>query len=114
MHPIGNPKAVMSATDSFLDYWWFHLPNLLLAAMIYSLIGRYALELFFARGDQDAVILKVFRSITDPVVNLVRYVTPAIVPSGVVVLFAILWLFALRMVGFLAAVMLGMRVGTGG
>lgn len=104
----------MTAGESFLEFWWFHIPNLLLAAMVYSLIGRYALELFFARRNQDAVILKVFRSVTNPVVNLVRVITPAIVPDGLVVVFSILWLFALRMAWFLAAVMFGMRVGGGG
>jgi YggT family protein len=102
----------MSATDSFLQYWWFHLPNLLMAAMIYTLVGRYALELIFA-SKPDVVILKVFRSVTDPVVNLVRFLTPRIVPDGVVVVFAILWLFALRMFWFLNAVALGMKVGGG-
>lgn len=104
----------MSASDSFIEYWWFHLPNLLMAAMIYSLIGRYVLELFFAKWKQDAVILKVFRSITDPVVKLVRWVTPAVVPGGVVVVFAVLWLFALRMFWFVTAIVLGMRIGAGG
>ncbi len=84
-----------------------------MAAMIYTLIGRYALELFFAKRNQDAVILTVFRSVTNPVVKLVRFITPAIVADGVVVIFAILWLFALRMVWFLVAVMFGMRVGGG-
>lgn len=104
----------MTAGESFLQFWWFHIPNLLMAAMIYTLIGRYALELIFARRNQDAVILKVFRSVTDPIVRIVRFVTPAIVADGVVVIFSILWLFALRMAWFLAAVMLGMRVGGGG
>ena len=102
----------MSASDSFLQYWWFHLPNLLMAAMIYTLVGRYVLELIFAKKP-DAVMLKVFRSVTDPVVNLVRLITPAIVPNGVLVVFAILWLFALRMFCFLNAVALGMKVGGG-
>lgn len=103
----------MSASDNFIEFWWFHIPNLLMAAMIYTLIGRYALELFFARRNQDAVILKVFRSVTDPVVKLVRAITPAIVPNGVLVVFAIMWLFALRMFWFLNAVALGMRIGGG-
>ena len=102
----------MSASDSFLQYWWFHIPNLLMAAMIYTLVGRYVLELFFSRK-QDAVILKVFRSVTDPVVSLVRVITPSIVPSGVVIVFAVLWLFALRMFWFLTAVAFGMRIGGG-
>ncbi len=103
----------MTASDSFLQYWWFHLPNLLLAAMIYTLIGRYLLELVFARRNQDAVILKVFRTVTDPVVGLVRFITPAVVPDGVVVVFSVLWLFALRMFWFLTAVAMGMRIGGG-
>ena len=103
----------MSATDSFSEYWWFHIPNLLMAAMIYTLIGRYLLELFFAKK-QDAVMLKVFRSITDPVVKAVRFITPAIVPDGLVVIAAMLWLMGLRLFWFLNAVAFGMRLTTGG
>lgn len=103
----------MTATDSFTTYWWFHIPNLLMAAMIYTLIGRYILEMLFTKK-QDAVILKVFRTITDPVVKVVRVITPAIVPSGLVVVAAMFWLIAARMFWFLTAVTYGMRIGTGG
>ncbi len=103
----------MDPTESFSTYWWFHIPNLLMAAMIYTLIGRYLLELFFSKK-QDAVILKVFRTITDPVVKLVRVITPAIVPSGLVVVASVMWLMAARMFWFLTAVTYGMRIGTGG
>ena len=89
-----------------------HIPNLLMAAMIYTLIGRYLLELFFAKK-QDAVILKVFRSVTDPVVKLVRLVTPAIVPDGLVVVAAILWLMAARLFWFLTALTYGMKLSAG-
>ncbi len=102
----------MSPAESFATYWWFHLPNLLMAALIYSLIGRYLLELFFAKKP-DAVILKVFRTVTDPVVRLVRAVTPAVVPNGLVVVFSVAWLMAARMLWFLTAVAYGMRLSTG-
>jgi nitrogen fixation/metabolism regulation signal transduction histidine kinase len=102
----------MTPTQSFLAYWWYHVPNLAMAALIYTLIGRYLLELLFARHG-DAVILKVFRSITDWFVRLVRAITPAIVPNGLVVVFAIVWLTAARMLWFLTAVAAGMRVGVG-
>ncbi len=102
----------MTPTESFLEHWWFHVPNLLMAAMIYTLIGRYLLELFFAKK-QDVVILKVFRSVTDPVVKLVRLVTPAIVPDGLVVVAAILWLMAARLFWFLTALTYGMKLSTG-
>lgn len=99
----------MTATDSFAEYWWFHIPNLALAALIYTLVGRYILEILFAKK-QDAVILKVFRSITDPVVGAVRYITPAVVPDGLVVVAAMFWLMALRMFWFLTALTYGMRL----
>ena len=83
-----------------------------MAALIYTLIGRYLLELLFARHS-EAVILKVFRSITDWFVRLVRAITPAIVPNGLVVVFAIVWLMAARMFWFLTAVATGMHLGVG-
>ena len=103
----------MTASENFFAYWWFHIPNLAMAAMIYTLIGRYALELLFAKRP-DAVILTVFRRITDPAVTLVRAVTPLIVPNGVVIVFAVVWLMALRMFWFLTAVAFGMRPMVGG
>lgn len=101
----------MTPTESFLTYWWFHIPNLVLAALIYSVIGRYLLELVF--GGKEVVIVKVFRSITDPVVKLVRLVTPAVVPNGLVIVFSLFWLMALRMFWFLTAVAAGMQPSSG-
>jgi YggT family protein len=98
----------VSPHESFAIYWWFHLPNLLMAAMIYTLIGRYVLELFF-RG-QSPVIVTVFRAVTDPVVKAVRAITPQIVPDGLVVVFTMAWLMALRLFWFLTAVAAGMRL----
>jgi uncharacterized protein YggT (Ycf19 family) len=102
----------MTPTESFLAHWYFHVPNLVMAALIYTLIGRYLLEVFFSKR-QDAVILKVFRSVTDPVVRLVRWLTPRIVPDGLVVVFAICWLTAARMFWFLTCVAAGMRANVG-
>lgn len=98
----------MSPAESFLAHWYFHIPNLLLAALIYTLIGRYILELFF-KSDSPAVILKVFRSVTDPVVRSVKVITPLIVPNGLIIVFAIAWLMAIRMFWFLTCVAMGMR-----
>jgi hypothetical protein len=103
----------MSLQDSFLAHWYYHLPNLLMAAMMYTLAGRWVLELFFAKRP-DAVILRVFRSVTDPLLKLVRWITPAIVPNGVVIVFTVAWLLALRMFWFLTCVAFGMRLTVGG
>ncbi|MDX2154982.1 MAG: hypothetical protein SFW09_00615 [Hyphomicrobiaceae bacterium] len=103
----------MTPTQSFLAHWYFHVPNLIMAALIYTLIGRYLLELLLAKK-QDAVILAVFRSITAPVVGAVRWMTPRIVPDGLVVVLAICWLLSGRMLWFLTCVAAGMRPNVGG
>jgi uncharacterized protein YggT (Ycf19 family) len=96
--------------DSFLPNWYFHLPNLAMAALIYTLIGRYLLSLFF-KADSQAVILVVFKSITDPILKVVRAITPQIVPNGLIIVFAVVWLMAARMFWFLTCVAAGMKAG---
>jgi len=102
----------MSVTESFFTYWYFHIPNFILAALIYTLIGRYLLSLLFQKKP-DAVILRVFQSITDPVLKAVRVITPAVVPNGLVMVFAIVWLMAARMFWFLTCVAAGMSASVG-
>lgn len=102
----------MSISESFFAYWYFHIPNLILAALIYTLIGRYFLSLVF-RKNPDAVILRVFRSITDPIVGAIRVITPAVVPNGLVLVFAVVWLMAVRMFWFVTCVAAGMAPSVG-
>lgn len=105
----------MSATDTFMQHWYFHVPNLIMAALMYTLIGYFVLALIFGYFKRsDAVILKVFASITSPVLRTVRFLTPQIIPNGVVPIFAIAWLMALRMFWFLTCVAIGMRPQIGG
>lgn len=102
----------MTPTQSFFEHWYFHVPNLIMAAMIYTLIGRYLLELLLTRRP-DAVILNVFRTMTAPIVGAVRAITPRIAPDGLVVVFAICWLMAARLFWFLTCVAAGMRLSLG-
>ncbi len=102
----------MTPIQNFLNHWYFHIPNLVMAALIYTLIGRAVLELLLAKRP-GAVLLHVFRSITSQVVGVVRFVTPAIVPDGLVVVFSIVWLLAARILWFLACVAAGMRLSLG-
>jgi hypothetical protein len=83
----------VTPTDSFLGYWYFHIPNLLMAAPIYTLVGRYLLSIFFKRKP-DAVLPLAFARITDLILHAVRVITPAIVPNGQLMIFAIAWLRA--------------------
>jgi uncharacterized protein YggT (Ycf19 family) len=93
--------------------WLYHGPNLVLAALLYTLLGRYILTLLF-RGDQSRVILKVFAQVTDPVLKAVRVITPAVVPNGLVMIASIFWLIIARMVWLLIAAMYGFLPRVGG
>lgn len=103
----------MSASDSLFAHWYFHLPNFILAAAIYTLIGRYLLSLFFG-ADSDRVVMRVFRNVTDPILKVVALVTPKIVPRGLLMVFAVIWLLAARMALFLAFALAGLKPDIGG
>ena len=79
----------------FWSYLYFHIPNFILAAVMYTLIGRMVLGLFVP-ANWDNYINRAFIRITDPVVNVVRFVTPSVLTGHAVLLFAVLWLMALR------------------
>jgi uncharacterized protein YggT (Ycf19 family) len=78
-----------------LQYWYFHLPNFVLAAVMYTLIGRLLLS-FVAPVNWQNYIWRAFVAITEPVVRVVRFLTPAILPTVVVLIFSVLWLMLLR------------------
>ena len=86
----------MAETQGF---WIFQAPNLLLAAMMYTLIGRFLLSLVFP-PTSDKVLWRVFSQVTDPVVRAVAFVTPAVVPDRLVVLFAVVWMMIARVLLF--------------
>lgn len=98
----------MTATDSFFAHWYFHLPNLLMAAAIYTLLGRAILAMLFGI-DSDRAVMRVFANITNPILAVVGVVTPRVVPRGLLVAFAVIWLLALRMALFVTLVAFGMR-----
>jgi len=80
--------------------WAYHLPNFLLAVLMYTLLGRLALALIVPPG-VNSVVLRVFERLTDPIVAVVRFITPNIAPKVIVLAFAVVWLFIARFV-FLA------------
>jgi len=103
----------MTAGQSFFAHWYFHVPNFVLAAATYTLIGRYILSLFFRAGS-DRVIMRVFTRVTDPILRMIAAITPRIVPNGLVLVFAVVWLLALRMALFLLFALAGFRFAIGG
>ena len=82
-------------------YWYFHLPNYLLAALMYTLIGRVLLSFFVPVGWNN-YIWRGFVRLSDPVIRLFAFITPRTVPFLVTMLFSALWLFVIR-IAFLRA-----------
>jgi YggT family protein len=80
---------------SFLSYWYFHLPNFILAAIMYTLFGRVLLGLF-VDPDSPNYIWRFFCRITDPFVAVFALVTPKATPPVILWLFGFVWMFWLR------------------
>jgi hypothetical protein len=92
---------------SFLSYWYLHLPSLVLAAFVYLLLGRLILAPFLGA---DNPVMRMLAAVTNPVVKAVGAITPRVVPSSLVIVFAILWLLSARILlhqAFLARRMFG-------
>jgi hypothetical protein len=95
----------VSTTIPVLSYWYFHLPNFVLAALMYTLLGRILLSLFLDLNASN-YIWRFFCRVTDPVVAAVGAVTPKDAAAIVVWAFGFVWLFWLRVLllyGFLLA-----------
>jgi YggT family protein len=82
-------------TTSLLSQWYFHLPNFILAVLMYTLLGRAMLALI-VQPESGNYIWRFFCLITDPVVAAVAFVTPKAAAPVVVWLFGVVWLFWLR------------------
>jgi len=80
---------------ALFTHWYFHLPNFILAALMYTLFGRALLGII-VQPDSSNYIWKFFCRLTDPVVWAVMLVTPKATAPVVVWLFGVVWLFWLR------------------
>ncbi len=84
---------------------WFQVINLILAALMYTLMGRVFLSFFF-KPDSDKVIWRVFCQVTDPVLGVVRIITPLIVAERFIPWLAIAWTLVFRLLLFILIVVL--------
>jgi uncharacterized protein YggT (Ycf19 family) len=96
----------------FLAHWYYHVPNLILAALIWLLIGRLVLSLVLGPGRGNPV-LRLLDAATSPVLKTVGVITPRLVPAGLVIVFAIAWLLAARIALFVAVSATGARLSMG-
>jgi uncharacterized protein YggT (Ycf19 family) len=93
--PRLDTNDAVNLSSTLLSHWYFHLPNFILAALMYTLLGRALLGLIVG-PDSHNYIWRFFCRITDPVVSAVAAVTPKAAAPVVVWLFAVVWLFWLR------------------
>jgi hypothetical protein len=76
-------------------FWLFQLPNFVLAALMYTLLGRFLLGLM-VEPDSTNYIWRFFCRITDPFIALISAVTPKATAPAIIWLFGVVWLFWLR------------------
>lgn len=100
--------------NPFWAQWYFHIPNYLLAVVMYSMIGRLIFGMFAPAGWQN-YIWKMFVRVTDPVLALTRTVTPGAIQGVLLVAFSIVWLMFLRLALFVIFMPgTGLEPGQGG
>jgi hypothetical protein len=85
----------VSGSYPFLTHWYFHLPNFVLAALMYTLLGRALLGLIVG-PDSSNYIWRFFCRLTDPFIALIAPLTPKAAPPVIIWLFGVVWLFWLR------------------
>ncbi|ANV99296.1 hypothetical protein LMTR13_03005 [Bradyrhizobium icense] len=98
MAQADQESPTLGTSSSLAAYWYFHLPNFVLAALMYTMLGRVLLGLM-VDADSPNYIWRFFCRVTDPVVAVVALVTPKITAPVLLWLFGFVWLFWLR-VGF--------------
>ena len=69
----------MIQSPGYLAHWYYHLPDLMLAALIWLLVARFVLDLLPGRGS-DNLLVRVAVRATDPILRGVGYITPRVVP----------------------------------
>jgi uncharacterized protein YggT (Ycf19 family) len=99
--------------NPLLQYWYFHLPNFVLAALMYSLLGRIILS-FFVAPDWQNYIWRAFVRLTDPALRVFGWLTPSGVPHIVLLIFVFLWLMVVRVALFILLGQAGLLPPVGG
>jgi YggT family protein len=87
----------LDQTFALLPYWYYHLPNFVLAVLMYTLLGRVLLSLF-VDADSPNYIWRFFCRLTDPFIAAIAVVTPKATAPVVLWLFGVVWLFWLRVI----------------
>ena len=97
----------MDSPVRFFAYWYYALPNYVLAALMYSLLARFVFALFLSPDSQNYIYRFIVR-LTDPLLWLVGFLTPRAVPPLLLVLLSIVWILMARFAFFVAMASAGL------
>ena len=97
----------MQADDIWWSYWYFHLPNYVMAALLYTMFGRFLMS-FIVPPDSPNYIWRWFKRLTDPLLAIVRIVTPATIGPRPLPLAGAFWLAVARLAFYLALASAGL------
>lgn len=89
------------------QHWYYFVPTYLLAALMWTLLGRFVLGLFVPE-DWPNYIWQFFRRTTDPVLALVARITPRFMVEGLMPLVAVFWVAVARILFHLVMYRLGL------
>ncbi len=90
-----------------VDHWPYYLGNYLIAALIWTCLGRALLGLFF-RPEAPNYIWRFFRRLTDPVLRVFAPLTPGFLMPGLVPVVVAFYLFVARVLLWVAMYNLGL------
>lgn len=85
----------MAVSTEFFQYWYFNIPNYVLALFMWTLLGRFLLSLFIPPGWEN-YIWQAFCRLTDPVLRVVRFITPQAVAFLFLMPLGAFWILILR------------------
>lgn len=100
----GDERRTME--QGLFQNWAYLLPNFFLAALMYTLLGRFLLSIVF-QPESDKTIWVAFKTLTNPFVAATRFITPLAVPERLVVLFSVVWVLLARIALLLAVLAAG-------
>lgn len=94
--------------NPFWQYWYFHLPNYVLAVLLYTLLGRFLLS-FILPPDSSNYIWRFFCRLTDPVLAATGVITPRFIAPFLLPLVGAFWLGVLRVALLIAMLAAGLN-----
>jgi len=102
----------MTPRANFIAHWYYHIPDLILLALICLLIARLLL-MVIRLEESGAFPVRILNGITRPVLGVVGAITPRVMPPAFVIVFAVVWLITLRLALFIAVTARGVRLALG-